>query len=110
MDELSIIFSSPPASEVFYAGSIAFMLAYVGGLLAPHTSRSGSGRPVVRHGIPMVAAALVAAVVGIGVHRATVSTAAAAAHQGLTASVSPEQIHRSIDAAALPVTEVREPF
>jgi cytochrome b subunit of formate dehydrogenase len=33
MDELSIIFSSQPATTVFYIGSIAIMLLYVTGVI-----------------------------------------------------------------------------
>jgi hypothetical protein len=110
MDKPSIIFSSLTATAAFQAGSIAFMLSYLAGILVVHRSRSIAGRPLMRHGIAALAAALIAGVVGVGIHRATINTATAALHAGPMASVSPEQLHRSIDAKGLAVVEVREPF
>jgi hypothetical protein len=110
MDDFSIIFSYRPAQEVFIIASIAFMLAYLAGFLLVHQcSRAAWRRPIVRHGIPALGAALVAIGYGMGLHWATIA-AASAAHPGVPASVSPEHIHRTIDAPALPLIEVREPF
>lgn len=109
MDELSMIFSSPPATEVFYISSIVFVLAYLAAFLLLHgRSRAPRRRAFVRHGIPALGAALIAAGVGTGLQWASVK--GAPGHPALTASVSPEQIHRSVDAKALPLREVREPF
>jgi hypothetical protein len=110
MDELSLIFSSPPAVEVFYIGSIIFMLAYVAGfLLVQAWGRAPGRRAAVRHGIPAVAAALIAVMSGAAVHWATIK-AALAASPNMARSISPEELHRAADVARLPVLEVRDPF
>jgi hypothetical protein len=109
MDELSLIFSSRPATEVFYIGSIIFILAYLAGFLVVQGwSRTPSRRTVFRHGIPALAAALIATASAAGIHWSTIKTLAAS--PDVARSVSPEQLHRSIDAAALPVLDVRDPF
>jgi hypothetical protein len=57
MDELSIIFSSRPATGVFYVASIIFILAYLAGFLfVLGWSRAPGRRAVIRHGIPALAA------------------------------------------------------
>jgi hypothetical protein len=49
MDELSIIFSSRPATEVFYVASIIFILAYLAGFLfVLGRSRAPGRRAVIR--------------------------------------------------------------
>jgi hypothetical protein len=51
MDELSIIFSSRPATEVFYVASIIFILAYPAGFLfVLGRSRAPGRRAVIRTG------------------------------------------------------------
>jgi hypothetical protein len=110
MEELSLIFSSPPAAKVFYIGSIMFMLAYVVGFMLVRAWRHAAGqRAAIRHGIPAAAALLIAVASGAAVHWATIK-ATHAASPNMARSISPEELHRSVDAAALPVLEVREPF
>jgi hypothetical protein len=54
MDDLSAIFSSAPATQVFYIGTIGFMLAYSAGFLLwegrrRSRSRASERRPSIRH-------------------------------------------------------------
>jgi len=112
MDDFTAIFSSPQATQVFFVGALVFLLVYLAGFLtmdawlqqAPRTSRR---RPFTRHGIPALCAALVAVTVSSGLYKARSDAAPAAVPR---VSVSPERIHQSTDAAALPVIDVREVF
>ncbi len=109
MEELSIIFSTAPTRDAFMIGTIAFMLCYVAGFVVLRQwARPAPRKPIVRHGIPAMAAVLVALVAGLGVHWTAVR--AASAGMRATVTVSPEALHRTSDTKALPVSEVREPF
>ena len=110
MEELSIIFSSPPTRDAYYIGSIAFMLFYAIGFFVLHRMNRPAGRaPLLRHGIPALGAMLVAAVTGLGFHWTSVR-AASAGSSTATVSVSPEALHRAVDPSTLPVLQVRDPF
>jgi hypothetical protein len=110
VEELSIIFSSPPTRDVYYIVSIAFMLFYAIGFFVLHRmGRPSAHSRLVRHGIPAFGAVLIAAVVGLGAHWTSVR-AASAGSSVTTMSVSPEALHRAIDPTTLPVLRVRDPF
>lgn len=102
MNIVSALFGSYPASAIC-VGSLVFLLLYSAGFVAFQKWNPIAGRMPVfhRHLIPGLGAALAATGIGFWLHSADFTAASA---EGQTpASISPQEMHRSVDTKSLPV-------
>jgi hypothetical protein len=105
MNRFPEILSTDLTATIFFFSSMTFLLLYVvGSIVLRKWSRIAERTSAIhRHFISGFGAALVATVVGFGLHAANVTMASA---RGQSAVISPQQLHRSIDMKALPVQEI----
>jgi hypothetical protein len=105
MNEFSEIFSSDLTVEILCVSSIVLLLLYGAGFdLLQRWKRTAERMPAIqRHVISGLGAALVAVAVGFGLHAANVTIASAGTQSGATNSISPQELHRSVETKALPV-------
>jgi hypothetical protein len=105
MNEFSEIFGSDLTVEILCVSSILLLLLYgVGVSLLQRWKTTAQWIPAIqRHGISALGAALVAMAVGFGLHAANVTIASARTQSGAVNSISPQDLHRSVDMKSLPV-------
>jgi hypothetical protein len=105
MNEFSEIFSGDLTVEILCVSSIVLLLLYGAGFdLLRRWKRTALRMPAVqRHVISGLGAALVAMAVGFGLHAANVTIASARTQSGAMNSISPQELHRSVEMKSLPV-------
>jgi hypothetical protein len=105
MIEFSEIFGSDLTVEILCISTIVLLLLYGAGFtLLQKWKRTANWIPAVqRHVISGLGAALVAVAVGFGLHAANVTIASARTQSGAVNSISPQELHRSVDMKSLPV-------
>jgi hypothetical protein len=105
MNEFSEIFGTDLTVEILGVSSILLLLLYGAGVsLLQRWKTTAQWIPAVqRHVISGLGAALVAVAVGLGLHAANVTIASARTQSGTVNSISPQDLHRSVDMKSLPV-------
>jgi hypothetical protein len=105
MNEFSEMFSGDLTVEILGVSSIVLLLLYgVGFDLLQRWKRTAERMPATqRHVISGLGAALVAMAVGFGLHAANVTFAFARTQSGAMNSISPQELHRSVEMKSLPV-------
>ena len=108
MNKFSEILSTDLTATIFFFSSMTFLLLYVAGFIVLRRWGRIAERTsaIHRHFISGFGAALVAAVVGFGLHAANVTMASARGQSGAT--ISPQQLHRSIEMKTLPVQTIED--
>jgi hypothetical protein len=106
MNRFSGILGTDLTTTIFFFSSMAFLLLYVAGFIVLRKWGRIAERTsaVHRHFISGCGAALVAIALGFGLHTLNVSMASAGGRSGAT--ISPQQLHRSMEMKALPVQEI----
>jgi uncharacterized membrane protein len=106
MNRFSEILSTDLTTTNFCFSTMTFLLLYVVGFIAlrkwgPIAERTSA---IHRHFISGFGAALVAAALGFGLHAANVTMASAKGQS--EATISPQQIHRSMEMKTMQVQEI----
>ena len=110
MNRFSEIFSTDLTTTIFCLSSMTFLLLYVAGIVMLRKWSRIAARTSVfhRHFISGFGAALMATAFGFGLHAADVTMASARGQSEATYSISPQELHRSVDMKSLPVQTIED--
>jgi hypothetical protein len=102
MNEFSEIFSNDLTTEIFCFTTIAFALLYAAAFVLLQRWSRTFGPTTAMHIASCLGAALAAAAIGLGLHAVNITIASARGHVEGATSISPQELHRSVDMKTLP--------